>query len=131
MFGTPVSVKNALDQFLEHAWSGVVIDECHLGDTPTIRAIITALRERWPNLRVIGTTATPYRLGSGYIYAIDHKGRVLPESQTRDPYFRRCVYHLEGGELVAEGYLTPPVVCDTGTAYDTSGLVLKKIRPVG
>ncbi|NCN41428.1 DEAD/DEAH box helicase family protein, partial [bacterium] len=40
---------------------GVLVHNCH-GITPTIRHIIERMREGNPNLRVMGLTATPYRL---------------------------------------------------------------------
>ena len=48
----------------------IIIDECHLvshkdqGGYRTLLADLTAIN---PNLRVVGLTATPYRLGHGYI----------------------------------------------------------------
>ena len=48
----------------------IVIDECHLvshKDEGGYRKLIAALMEINPNLRVIGLTATPYRLGHGFI----------------------------------------------------------------
>jgi DNA repair protein RadD len=48
----------------------IIIDECHLvnhAQTGTYRTFIHALQEINSNLRVIGLTATPYRLGHGLI----------------------------------------------------------------
>ena len=48
----------------------VIVDECHLishKSEGSYRALITQLFEINPNLRVIGLTATPFRLGHGYI----------------------------------------------------------------
>ena len=48
----------------------VIIDECHLvnhKDEGGYRTFLAALKERNPNIRIIGLTATPYRLGHGLI----------------------------------------------------------------
>jgi DNA repair protein RadD len=48
----------------------IIIDECHLAGHKTeggYRTLIDVLTEINPNLRVIGLTATPYRLGHGVI----------------------------------------------------------------
>lgn len=123
VFGSPLTVRNAISRF-QQGYAMVVCDECH-GVTPTVKGIIEAMREGNPNLRVCGLTATPYRLGSGYIYEIDANGRPVPPSATKDPYFKVCVAHIPARELIGQGFLTPPVVGATGGEhYDTSGLVL-------
>ena len=65
VFGSPLTVKNRISRF-QSGYAAVVIDEAH-GLTPTIKGIIDAMRDGNPMLRVLGLTATPYRLGSGYI----------------------------------------------------------------
>jgi DNA repair protein RadD len=48
----------------------VIIDECHLvshKDEGGYRTLLSDLYQTNPNVRVIGLTATPYRLGHGYI----------------------------------------------------------------
>jgi DNA repair protein RadD len=48
----------------------VIIDECHLighKDEGGYRTLLSGIYETNPNVRVIGLTATPYRLGHGYI----------------------------------------------------------------
>lgn len=117
VFGTPLTVKNKIHRFGSH-FCAVIIDECH-GIAPTVKHIVEELRGKNPNLRVIGMTATPYRLGSGYIYAIDEKDRHLSEQRARDPYFKKKVFHIGARELIEQGYLTQPVVSETGQHYDT------------
>jgi len=105
-------------------FAGVIVDECHR-ITPTVKQIIADMREGNPNLRVCGLSATPYRLGDGFIFAQDNKGRTLPPSIAREPYFGRLVYYINAPELIGRGYLTPPVVgAINAGAYDTSGLQL-------
>jgi DNA repair protein RadD len=126
VFGSPLTVKNKISRFQKSGNDGyalVIIDECH-GITPTVQSIISAMRDANPNLRVMGLSATPYRLGSGWIFREHHNGRVNGEDTARDPYFVKCVYKIDARELIDMGYLTPPVIGAIGaTGYDTSGLV--------
>lgn len=125
VFGSPLTVKNRISAF-QQGFAMVVLDECDL-ITPTVRAIIEAMRETQPNLRVVGMTATPYRLGSGYIYAQGPDGRWLGEDKTRDPYFTRCVYRIDAPTLIEAGYLTPPRVgAIHADSYETHGLTPNK-----
>lgn len=121
VFGTPGTVKNRVGRF-GSKFCAVVIDEAH-GITPTIRHIVDRIKEVNHNLRVIGLSATPYRLGTGYIYAQDEDGR--PVQACRDPYFAARVYRIDARELLAAGYLTPPVIGQLNAgAYHTLSMEL-------
>ena len=123
VFGSPLTVKNRISRF-QDGYAMVVLDECH-GINPTVRNIIEEMRAGNPNLRVIGLTATPYRLGSGYIFRQWPEGLVNDDTRARDPYFTKCVYRITGPDLIAQGFLTRPVIGETGAEhYDTSGLAL-------
>jgi DNA repair protein RadD len=126
VFGSPLTVKNRISRFQQQGNAGyalVIVDECH-GITPTVRDIIDAMKEANPNLRVCGLSATPYRLGSGWIFRMHPDGKVNGDDVARDPYFTKCVYQIGARELIAQGYLTPPVIGAVGAeGYDTSSLV--------
>jgi DNA repair protein RadD len=122
VFGTPQSVKNSLDAFGAN-YCAVIIDEAHRV-TPTLRDIVDHMRAENPHLRVIGLTATPYRLGTGYIYQSDETGKAYGEEHAREPYFARRVYTISARMLIDRGYLTPPVSEIPEQVYDTSGLVV-------
>lgn len=123
VFGSPLTVKNRISRF-QDGYAMVVLDECH-GISPTVRGIIEEMRAGNPNLRVIGLTATPYRLGSGYIFRQWPDGTVNDDTRARDPYFTKCVYRITGPDLIAQGYLTRPVIGETGAEhYDTSALAV-------
>lgn len=108
VFGTPITIHNQIEKF--GAKFGLIcIDECH-GITPTIQKIIEEIRVKNPNVRVIGLSATPYRLGSGLIYAIDENGKPSTEKQCIDPYFAKKVFTIGGRELIDQGYLTKPII---------------------
>ena len=122
VFGSPLTVKNKISRFGAE-YGLVIVDECH-GLTPTLISIINAMREANPNLRVCGMTATPYRLGSGYIFRMHSDGKINGDDVAREPYFVKCVYKVQARELIDLGFLTPPIIGGVGaTGYDTSGLV--------
>ncbi len=133
VFATPKTVSNSISRFCrsgDEGFCAVVVDECH-GLTPTIRAIIEAMREANPNLRVIGLSGTPFRLGSGYVFRIwpdapDGTARVNGDDVTRDPYFMKCVYRVSAREMLDQGFITPMVIgaINRDDAYDTSGIEL-------
>lgn len=108
VFGTPLTVANRIKKFGSQ-FAMVVIDEAH-GLTPTIRSIIDSMREQNPNLRVVGMTATPYRMNTGYIFDQWPDGKPVPEHETEKPYFARCVNQITARTLIDMGYLTKPVI---------------------
>lgn len=121
VFGTPLTVQNRISRFGSQ-FTAVVIDECH-GMTPTVRSIIDAMRQANPNLRVVGLSATPYRMGTGYIFGMWPDGKPVPEAQTREPYFGACVYRIRARALIDQGFLTNPIVGQIGaSSYETIGM---------
>lgn len=121
VFGSPLTVKNRISRFRD-GYAAVIVDEAH-GLTPTLKSIIDAMRGGNPNLRVIGTTATPYRMGDGYIFRMWPDGRVNDDATTRDPYFIKLVDRITAPTLIDMGFLTPPVVGSPGAeGYDTGGM---------
>jgi DNA repair protein RadD len=127
VFGTPLSVLNGIDGFTS-GFAAVVIDECH-GVTNTMRQIIGNMRVANPNLRAIGMTATPYRLGDGYIYQLGLDGKPMPTetiSQNPDklPFFAKLVYRVSTRELIDRGFLTMPEFYSGGVHYGGNELVL-------
>jgi len=118
VFGTPVTVSNSISRFGKN-FAAVIIDECH-GLTPTVKAIIETMREANENLRVIGLSATPYRMNTGYVFNKWPDGTPVAERQTKAPYFAACVHRIRAVELIDAGYLTMPVISETGGgAYET------------
>lgn len=125
VFATELTFK-AVAKSLGSQFSGVIIDEAHK-ITPTIKNIISDMKEGNPNLRVCGLSATPYRRGEGFIFAIDLDGNPIHESQARDPYFKKLVYYIGAHDLIGRGFLTKAIVGEINAKqYDTSGLVLQK-----
>lgn len=127
VFGSPLTVKNKISRFQQEGPNGyalVILDEAH-GITPTVKDIIAAMRQGNQNLRVCGLTATPYRLGSGWIFREHDDGRINGEDTSREPYFAKCVYKIDARTLIEMGFLTPPVIgAINASGYDTGGLAL-------
>lgn len=104
----------------------IIIDECHLVNSRgngQYKQFIETLRAYNPNLRVIGLTATPYRLGQGKLTDdvwSDREGKYVPSIFTDIAYDLGSVYNFN--RLIEEGYLCPLVPKNTQTQIDTSGL---------
>lgn len=125
VFGTPGTVSRSISRFTRGDYCGVVLDEAHT-IAPTVLAILEEMKQANPNLRVVGLSATPFKLGRGYIYRIGPDDRVNDDDVCRDPFFTKCVYSIDARYLIEKGYLTPPKIGAINTgAYDTSGLVMR------
>ena len=125
IFGSVQSVARAPDDFF-HNFSLLVIDECHRvaeeGATQ-YQEVIKKLQDRNPGLCVLGLTATPYRLGLGWIYEFSQTGEIKSE---RKRFFKQCVYELPLSYMIQNKYLTVPVKVDIPvTCYDFSELTEK------
>lgn len=125
VFATEGSFKSVA-RSMGSDFAGVLIDEAHR-ITPVIKKIIYDLKESNPLLRVCGLSATPYRTGEGFIFDIDVNGDPIPDTQKKDPYFKKLVYTIGANYLISKGYLTPVRVGEINAAsYDTSGLKIQK-----
>jgi len=94
------------------AFDLVIIDEAHMippdGDG-MYRKFLNDARTVNPSLRVIGLTATPFRMKSGMICGPQN---VLNE----------VCYDIGVKELIVQGYLCPLITKGSQTPVDTSGL---------
>lgn len=121
-FASVQSVAANLDQFKDE-YSLLIIDECHRlndNDDGQYQKIIKLLREQNKNLKVLGLTATPYRLGMGWIYQFHYRG--FARSEQEKP-FQHCIYELPLSFMINRGYLTKPDLVDAAIAqYDFSAL---------
>lgn len=91
----------------------VMIDECHLlsnEQAGTYRALIADLSAINPAIRVIGLTATPFRLGQGML------------TEGKDALFSDIISPVTVEELVHRGFLAPLRSKHTDTALDVSGV---------
>ncbi len=124
IFGGIQSVVRAESSFFKD-FSLVIIDECHrVSNDPDsqYQKVISKLREKSPAICILGLTATPYRLGLGWIYKYHSKG-ILRTDESR--FFEKCIFEIGLKEMIRDGYLTPPVKLDSPVAaYDFSELKL-------
>ncbi len=122
VFGSVQSVARNLAQF-DDRFSLLIVDECHRisdADDSQYQQIITLLRQRNPQLRLLGLTATPYRLGKGWIYQFHYHGMVRGNEQA---LFRDCIYELPLRYMIRHGFLVPPERLDMPVVqYDFSRL---------
>ncbi len=122
IFGSIQSVARAEDSFFED-FSLLIIDECHRVNSENdtqYSDVIKKLKRGNEQLCTLGLTATPYRLGVGWIYEFNHKGII---QTTEKRFFKQCVYELPLEYMIRNHYLTPPVKVDIPvTSYDFSEL---------
>jgi DNA repair protein RadD len=90
-----------------------IIDECHLlgrGDSTMYQRF---LRDAWlvnPKMKLVGLSATPYRLDSGYL----HEGS--------DALFDGISYEIGVKYLIDNGYLSPVISKGGVSSIDLSGV---------
>ncbi|TOA20193.1 DEAD/DEAH box helicase [Vibrio parahaemolyticus] len=122
VFASVQSVVRNLDSF-KNQFSLLVVDECHRvpdDKNSSYQKVITHLRELNPGIKVLGLTATPYRLGMGWIYQYHTRGQVRTEESR---FFRDCIFELPIRYLLDENFLTPARMMDAPVlSYDFSQL---------
>lgn len=91
----------------------VLIDEAHLlseSESGMYRQFLRDLRQINPMLKVIGLTATPYRMKTGLLH--EGEGRL----------FTDVAYEVPILQMIEQGYLAPVVPKQTDTQLDVSGV---------
>lgn len=91
----------------------LLCDECHQisdGDAGMYRKFFAAQKQQNPNVKIVGLTATPYKLSSGSLVG------------GANALFSRICYSADIVRLIEEGYLTKPVSPKTRYSLDTSGV---------
>jgi DNA repair protein RadD len=120
VFASVQSVSRNLSLFSQQ-YSLLIIDECHRISTESesqYQQVIKQLQTSNSNLKVLGLTATPYRLGIGWIYQYHYHGFARNEQQAP---FRDCIYELPLKYMIKHKFLTPPKLYDAAVAeYDFS-----------
>ena len=90
----------------------LIVDEAHLippDGEGQYRTLINEMRVMQPDMRVLGVTATPMRMGSGLIYG---PGKMFDE----------CVGRIGMRELISEGFLCPVIGKTGDRTIDTTKL---------
>jgi len=91
----------------------VLIDEAHLiprSSNTMYRRFLSDLVRLNPQMKVIGLTATPYRLDSGLLHEGD------------DAIFTDIAYEVSVRELIDQGYLSPLISKRMATQIDLTGV---------
>ena len=128
-FASVQSVAPNLNDFNQH-FSLVIVDECHrIGninlnkkdhEQNQYQKIISHLQTFNPHLKLLGLTATPYRMGSGWIYRDHYHGFTRGEDNA---VFKHCIFDMPLGLMIKQGFLSPPKLIDAAIAhYDFSQL---------
>lgn len=102
----------------------IIVDECHLispNSETLYRKFIGDLMAINPCLKVIGLTATPYRLGQGRLTdAIERDGKLIK------PIFTDICFDVTTvaafNRFIAEGFLTPLIPRSTVMKLDIDGV---------
>ncbi len=122
IFGSIQSVARASKDFFKD-FTLLIVDECHrinTEDDTQYAQVIKTLQEFNPHICILGLTATPYRLGYGWIYEYNHQGELKSQ---RSRFFKRCVFELPLDYMIKNKFLTQPVKIDIPvTCYDFSEL---------
>ena len=125
IFGSIQSVARAEKDFFKD-FSLLVIDECHrvsMEEDSQYHQVIKNLNKHNKDLCILGLTATPYRLGLGWIYNYHYKGMIKSEDER---FFKKCIFELPLSYMIKHKFLTPPIVIDSPVAcYDFSTLKRK------
>jgi len=94
----------------------LIIDEAHLISTKTstqYHAMIAALRVVNPDMRLIGLTATPYRLGQGFLTEGD------------DALFTSVCYQTDIVRLIKAGWLAHITTGYATATIDLDGIIIR------
>ena len=102
VIGSPQTLARRLGELPEQQL--LIVDECHrlppAGKKSQYATLINRLREYYPDMRMLGVTATPYRLGHGYIYGEDCR-------EPKENWFDTLSYSIGIDDLQDEGFLAP------------------------
>ncbi|MGB0360637.1 MAG: DEAD/DEAH box helicase family protein, partial [Endozoicomonas sp.] len=131
IFGSVQSIVRNLSLFThESDQSGftlLVIDECHrvsMEKDSSYQKVFEHFKALNPHLKVLGLTATPYRLGLGWLYQYKNGATNKGMIRTEEPrFFKECLFELSLSYMINNGYLTPPKMVDAPIVfYDFSQL---------
>lgn len=96
--------------------NGRLVHNCHLvppSGEGSYQKIISRLLAAEPDARIVGYSATPFRLGSGYLHEGD------------DRVFTDICFEVPVIDLVNAGYLSPLITKHANTQADLSGVAIR------
>lgn len=119
-FATIGSIYKIPEQFAH--FKIVILDELHLLNPKDTDTMFGDLLNGMGNPKVIGFTATPYRIFPTYFkgqnprtgeYGLYQSNsikvvtRVLPKDRKKKKFWDRILYSIDAGDLIKQGYLSP------------------------
>jgi DNA repair protein RadD len=93
------------------AFRMVLIDECHLVNPKRLGSMYTSFLTAIGEPKVVGFTATPYRLDQRYERL--ESGTILTHTCTKlinrlkERFWHRIMFNINNADLIEEGYLVP------------------------
>jgi DNA repair protein RadD len=111
IFGGVQTIANKVGQ-IGHV-DLVIVDEAHLmprNSETQYGQLLAGLRTINPDLKLVGLTATPFRLGEGSLHEGD------------DALFDDICYEMPVARMIEEGYLCRPISKGMMTHYDMTGV---------
>lgn len=100
LIASPQTLVNRLDKMDPIHW--VILDECHRvppkNKTSQYRTMLEKMEKAYPDLRVLGVTATPFRLGHGFIYG---------DKASAKNWWSKMHCQISIGTLQESGFLVP------------------------
>ena len=127
VFGSVQSVSRNLSSFNDASFTLLVIDECHrvsMEKNSNYHKVIQHLQTLNANLKILGLTATPYRLGMGWLYQYHTTNNQKYSIRTESPrFFKDCIFELPLSYMIDNQFLTPAKLLNAPIAfYDFNSL---------
>ena len=98
------SIQTMARQIKNKPFNLLIIDEAHripaLNKDSQYINFIKACEKLYPDLRILGVTATPYRLGHGYIFGGQKRA-------DKENLFKDLAYQISLNDLIRDGFLVP------------------------
>lgn len=111
----------------------VIIDECHAVNPKNLDGMFTTFLKEIGNPKVIGLTATPYRMDSFYRrfgygkYSIETVTTIKLINRIKQRFWHRVVFNINNHELVEQGFLCPLTYIDR-SVVDHAQLQMNKSK---
>ena len=101
-YGILASVKKKAKEFREKGVKLLIIDECHFGIDPKADSMFKKFVEELKPKKVIGLTATPFRLKTN-----GQGARLVMLNRMKPGYFRHFIHVTQIQEMIDRGFWCP------------------------
>lgn len=88
----------------------VIIDECHGVNPKNLQGMFTKFLKEIGNPKVVGFTATPYRMFMVYEFfggMLYGRAGIKLINRLKERFWSRIIFNVNNGELLEQGYLAP------------------------